>query len=125
MTKQDVYQQREAERIRAGKDEARTLGLELLTPLAAAKLFQKSPEAIRKATRTRHMVVFDLWFMDNKVPMFRLRSAIEDWGEPDEQLVTEMRENGLTLGVDHLCYNILHVRPLLELRDPAEMAGEP
>ena len=125
MTSRDAYPQTEAQRIRAAKDEARGLGFELLTPLAAAKLFQKSPEAVRKATRTgRVEVVFDLRVTDRNVAMIRLNSAIEYWGEPDEQRLGEMRDNGLTMGVSSGVWNILHSKPLLDLRDPAELEGE-
>ena len=125
MTSGDAYLQAEAQRIQAAKDEARRLGFELLTPLAAAKLFQKSPEAVRKATRTgRVEVVFDLRVTDRNVAMIRLNSAIEYWGEPDEQRLGELRDNGLTMGVSSGVWNILHSKPLLELRDPAELEGE-
>ena len=56
--------------------------------------------------------------------MIRLNSAIEYWGEPDEQRLGEMRDNGLTMGVSSGVWNILHSKPLLDLRDPAELEGD-
>ena len=108
----------EVERERAAKREAQRFDREVLTPLAAATLFGKSSEAIRKAVRNGHVeVVFDLGATDRDVSMIRLTSAVRYWGTPDDRHVDEMRENGHVLSVSGLGYNILHPKPLLTLRN--------
>ena len=107
----------EAARRQATKDRARQQSHEVLTPLAAKRLFGKSAEAVRKAVRNWHVEVgFDLWVTDKNVAMIRLHSAIDYWGEPDERTLDEMRRNGLTISVDGLGYNILHPTPLTTTR---------
>ena len=110
-------------RTEAAKTEARAFDRELLTPKAAAKLFGKSPEAVRKATRLgRVEVVFDLSFSDKRVGLSRLSSAIKYWGQPDDNLLSEMRQNGHVLSISGLAYNVLSPTPLVTMRDPRGMA---
>lgn len=112
----------EAKRIKKAKVEARQKNLELLTPLATAQLFGKSPEAVRKAIRVGHLLVaVSLSFTDKHVGLIRLSSAIEHWGEPDEEALDQMRENGLTLGDINVTYNVLHPKPLHTLSEPLEL----
>lgn len=112
----------ERERIRKAKEWARENEFEVLAPSAAARLFGKSAEAVHKAlTNDRIRAAFDLWFTDRRTPMMSLSSAIEYWGEPEERELNAMRENGLTLDVHGIVYNVLHWRPLTTLRDPEEL----
>ena len=126
MNSRDAYIAAEQARIQAAKVQAREMGFELLTPLAACRLFRKSPEAIRKAVRNGHVFApFDLRATDKNVGLIRLDSAIDYWGSQgsndfDERL-DEMRDNGLTLSVQGVGYNILHPTPLLTLRDGQEL----
>lgn len=107
----------EAERQQAAKDRARQLGHEVLTPLAAKTLFGKSAEAVRKAVREQRVdAAFDLWVTDKSVALIVLGSAINYWGQPDSEAVERMRENGQTISVDGVGYNILHPTPLLNRR---------
>ena len=97
----------------------------MLTPRAAMDLFEKSPEAIRKAVRNGKVTaVFDLWVTDKKVSMIDLRSALNYWGDEESDLddrLDLMRENGLTFVYGHsdlwLTFNVLHPVPLVKVRD--------
>ena len=107
----------EAARRQAAKDRARQQGHEVLTPLAAKSLFGKSPEAVRKAVRNLHVEApFDLEASEKKVALILLNSAADYWGQPDAGAVDAMRENGQTISVDGVIYNILHPKPLLTKR---------
>ena len=107
----------EAKRRQVAKDKARERGHEVLSPLGAKKLFGKSAEAIRKAVRNRHVEVgFDHCITDKRVALILLNSAIDYWGQPDDSVVDKMRENGQTISVDGLVYNILHPTPLVAPR---------
>ena len=114
--------EREDERRRKAKEEARERGLEVLTPRAAVQLFGKSTEAVHKALHNNRVcAAFDLWFTERRTPMILLSSAIAYWGEPDAQTLDEMRENGLTLADSNVAYNVLHPRPLRSLSDRQEL----
>ena len=126
MNSRDVYIAAEQARNHAAKEQAREMNLELLTPLAASALFEKSPEAVRKAVRNGHVFVrFNLRATEKNVDLIRLDSAIDYWGTQNshdfEMRLNEMRDNGLTLSVDGLGYNVLHPTPLLTLRDGQEL----
>ena len=109
----------------AARAEARRGGRELLTPLGAASLFKKSPEAVRKAASKGNVdVVFDLWATERNVALILLKSAIRYWGDPDPARLDAMREGGHVLGVDGVAYAVLHPKPLITLRDANEMGGE-
>lgn len=112
----------ERARIQAAKEQARELKRELLTPLAASKLFKKSPEAVRKAVRNRQVFVeFNLRPSNRIIVLIQLESAMRYWGTQSshdfEMRLNEMRDNGMTLSVSGLPYNVLHPTPLLTLRD--------
>ena len=126
MNSRDAYIAAEQARTETAKVQARELGFEVLTPLAACRLFGKSPEAVRKAVRNGHVVVAcDLRVTDKTVGLIRLDSAISYWGTQgsndfDERL-NEMRDNGQMMGIWGVGYNILHPTPLQTLRDGDEL----
>lgn len=115
-----AYIDAENERIREAKRFARRDRLELLTPAAASVLFNKSLDTIRRATRIGKVeIAFHLRVVSREIALIRLDSAVEYWGQSSgyAKQVEAMRENGLTLGVGRLVYNILHHEPLLELNE--------
>ena len=92
------------------------MGLEVLTPRAAAHLFGKSPEAVHKALNNNRVgTSFDMFLTERRTPMILLSSAIAYWGEPDARALHEMRQNGRTLGVENVVYNVLSPQPLTKL----------
>ena len=114
----------EAERIRRAREEAQAEGRELLTPLAARTLFSKSGEAIRKAVRLGHVAApFTLRANERDVALIDLGSAVDYWGQPDANLLIQMRANAHNLGIGYLVYSVLHPTPLVTvtLRDSAAM----
>ena len=120
------YWEAEMERRRKARAEAEELGHELLTPAAAAALFKRSPTTIRTARhggRIEHRFYISITEKRN-VPLFLLRDAIETWGEPDADLLAQMRVDCEVLGVGSTGYNVLHPRPIVNWRDPADMVGE-
>ena len=110
------------ERVQHAKDEAQRAGRELLTPIAARKLFGKSPEAVRQAVRNGCIEAeFDLWVTDKNVSMIRLDSAISYWGQPPGPELQRMRDNCVTIADRSVIYNLLSPRPLLSPRDRGEV----
>ena len=110
------YPRTEREREQAAKDKARETDRELLTPLAACKLFAKSSPTVRRAIAEGHVYApFTLDATAKPVSLIQLKSAIAYWGQHDEHLLNEMRDNGHTLGVSGSVYNVLSPTLLVTL----------
>ena len=115
------YPRIDTEREEAAKDEARAAGRELLTPLAACRLFNKSAPTVRRAvSEGRVWAPFTLNATGKSMALISLESATSYWEEftPDDLEI--MRDNGQTLGVKGLVYNILSPEPLVSLRNLEE-----
>ena len=104
--------------IRDARDGCRSKGREVLTPLAAAALFDISEATVRIA-RLRGFVAtaLDLRVTGKPVYLLLLDSAIRYWGEPDdlEARLDEYRANGTTMSVGTLFYNILHPESIVTI----------
>ena len=115
--------------VKKAKANARAWGFEVLTPLAAAELFNITPAAGR-AARGKGKVYspFALWMTDREVDLTDLQSALVHWkrhADPQElePKLDDMRESGHTLAVDQKVYNLLDIRPLVSLSNASELEG--
>ena len=109
------------------KQQARELGLEVLTPAAAVELFSKSMPTVREAARKgRITTVFTVQFSGKSVRLYQLESCIDHWRKPDPEMLERMRANGHVLFVSNdgsdggLSYNVLHSGPILTLEAAAD-----
>ena len=107
------------------KEAARRNRCELLTPLAACDLFQKSPPTVRRAAADKHVYSpFVLHVSGKPVRLIDLRSAIAYWlVVRSEHRLKEMRANGNLMVIEEREYNILHPEPLIT-RGDSEEEGE-
>ena len=123
----DPYPQRPTERGTADprKEAARWYRRELLTPLAACDLFEKSAPTVRRAAADKLVYSpFVLHVSGKPVRLIDLRSAIAYWSvEHSEHRLKEMRANGNLMVIDEREFNILHPEPLIT-RGDAEEEGE-
>ena len=93
--------------------------MEVLTPLAASRLFERSPEAVRTASRkglVRTELVIDV--ERRPVRLVTFESAFTYWGvsrvaDFEEQLDL-MRANSIVLSIFGRMYRVLHPRPAVE-----------
>ena len=96
------------------KVEAKKMGLELLTPSAASKLFGKSPSTIRRAVADGTVHSYALQATARPISLVTLHSATANWSPPkDDRLLDEMRTNGCVIGIGGDIYNILNPKPLI------------
>ena len=112
----------ELERQRRAKEEAKTWGLEVLTPQAAMSLFGISASAVRQARLGGHVNCqfrFDL--TERPLYLIHLGSAVEYWQDKKrddfDEVLEEMRENGHILGYGQIGYNVLHVKPIVRFNE--------
>ena len=97
-----------------------SMPVEVLTPLAAARLFERSSEAVRTASRkglVRTELVIDI--ETRPVRLVTFESAIKYWGvsrvvNVEEQL-EQMREHSIVLSVFGGTYRVLHPRSAVEV----------
>ena len=107
------------------KERAEWNRCELLTPLAACDLFEKSAPTVRRAASERLVYsVFVLHVSGKPVRLIDLRSAIAYWGPHSERRLDEMRANGNLMWIEEREYNILHPRPLVTRGDSEEEEEE-
>ena len=92
--------------------------VEVLTPLAASRLFERSPEAVRTASRkglVRTELVIDM--ERRPVRLVTLESAFTYWGvsraEDFEEQLDRMRANSIVLSIFGGIYRVLHPRPVV------------
>ena len=109
----------EQEREAAAKAEARAAGRELLTPKAASVLFGKAPVTVRRAVAGDYVLgMVRLNFTERPVFLIQLESAIQYWGKPtDSWLLEQMRDNGHTLGINGVGFNVLSLERLVSLNN--------
>ena len=97
-------------------------GAELLSPLAVRALWNITGASVRKAIRAGNVEVpLEVWLTDRPVSLIRFESACAFWGEPDEEMVAEMRGNDFDL-FQAVGWKILHPIPLISIRDLEEVA---
>ena len=120
---EDIRTEREA----PVKRQAKELGLELVTPAAAAELFRKGAPTVREAARDGRIdTVFTARYPGKAIRLYSLRSCIERWNHPDPATLERMRDDGHTLFVSNadgnggLTYNVLHTEPLVSLGTVAD-----
>ena len=90
--------------------------VDVLTPLAAAALFERSPEAVRTAVRKGHVeTAFTLSVTNKDVHLIYLDSAVAYWGKNEsyEVNLVKFKANGNTISVDSAGYRMLHPVPLV------------
>ena len=108
------------------KESTKFEGLELLTPLAACNLFEKSAPTVRRAVADKLVYSpFVLHVSGKPVRLIDLRSAIAYWRVVhSEQRLKEMRSNGNLMWIEEREYNILHPEPLITRGDSEEEEEE-
>lgn len=112
----------EKARVKAAKQRAREFGWELLTPLSVTDLFGVTASAVRQARLNGYVYApFKFNVTDKDLHLLDLGSAVEYWDARKpvdfDAKLEKMRENGITLGVNNVCYNVLHTRPLTSMDD--------
>ncbi len=91
---------------------------ELLTPLAASRLFKRSTEAVRTAVRNGHIQHRCTVALSSKpVRLISVRSAIDYWDKPLDfaEEIRRLRRCGVVINVDYYLYLVLHTTPVIEL----------
>ena len=103
------------------KEQAKKKGLELLTPGAARDLFGKDLSSVRRAAADGKVrALFNLRATATATRLIDLGSATRCWGKPQDQLLDQMRANGLVIGIGGDVYNILNPEPLLSRYEQGE-----
>ena len=77
--------------------------VDVLTPLAAAALFKRSPNAVRTAVRKgRVETAFTLFVTNKDVHLIDLDSAVAYWGKNEsyEVNLVKFKANGATIAVE-------------------------
>lgn len=122
----NIYTQLEQERQDVARRKATEAGLELVTPAAAAVLFNKSEPTIRAAARTgRIQTDFVVGFSEKEVRLYGLRSCVEFWGPPDAEKLAQMRAIAHVTFVANSdgrgggSFNVLHPNLLVRIEDAA------
>ena len=113
-----THPQNPSERQQAARDEAQASGQELITPLAACKLFKKSAATVRRAVNHGHVwAPYVLQATGTPTNLIDLKSAIHYWNHADPDTIHIMRNNGNTLTINGNSYNILSLERLIDHRD--------
>ena len=99
-------------------------GLELVTMRGAARLFNKTHDAIRMAkSRGQIYASFQVRFSDKDVPLFSLQRLTAAWGEPAPDALQGMREEAYPFFISGAgLWAVLHDRPIVSV-DAAAAEG--
>ena len=102
--------------IRHIEEDCRESGRELLTPMAAAKLFGISLAAVRMARTHGHIDTYVRLSVTGKpVELILLQSALRYWRKTAndiEDALNSFRRNGTTMAIDAEFFNVLHSEPV-------------
>ena len=91
---------------------------ELLTPKAAARLFDKNIRAVNAAVSRGKVDVPHTLEFSTKVGLIRLQSAIDFWGEPPAARLAEMREGAAPLWIEFEGpWTVIDTKRLFTLRE--------
>ena len=108
---------------RRAREECAVAGREVVTPAAAMALFRRSQPAVRAAAREgRIETVFVFRLVEKEVRMYSLTSCTAAWGAPDQQTLTNMREDGHLMHVEEhsATWAVLHTERVRDVLTVAE-----
>ena len=89
---------------------------ELLTPLAASRLFKRSSEAVRTAVRIGHVAsVCTVALSSKPVRLISVNSAIKYWKKPLDfpEEIKRLRLYGVIINVQYYLYFVLHTTSVI------------